>query len=123
MAGRREYWDRQEYRDRPVRRYVVTGGRAHPSRNTIRPETLLVARPGARLPTTAGREQRELLEMCRGVLSLAEAAAHLRQPASVTLVLASDLIDSGHLSIQSVSSSGLTQTEILEKLLAGLKKL
>lgn len=113
----------QEYRDYPVRRYVVTGGRAHPSRNTLRPETLLIAAPGARLSATAGRAQRELLELCRGVLSVAEAAAHLFQPVSVTLVLASDLIDSGQLSIQSLPSGGLPDTEMLEKLLAGLKKL
>lgn len=115
--------DREDYRDHPVRRYVVTGGRAHPSRNTIRPETLLVAKPGTHLPATTGRVQRDLWEICRGVLSLAEAAAHLRQPVSVTLVLASDLIDSGHLSIHSTPSGSLTETEILEKLLAGLKKL
>lgn len=115
--------DRADYRDHPVRRYVLTGGRAHPSRNTLRPETLLVARPEARLPATAGREQRELFEVCQGVLALAEAAAHLRQPVSVTVVLASDLIDSGHLSIRSASAQSLTDTEILEKLLAGLKKL
>ena len=32
--------DTEEYRDHPVRSYVLTSGRAHPSRNTLRPETL-----------------------------------------------------------------------------------
>ena len=55
--------DTEEYRDHPVRSYVLTSGRAHPSRNTLRPETLLRAvesRP--RALDGAGGHERELLE-------------------------------------------------------------
>ncbi|EID54968.1 DUF742 domain-containing protein [Saccharomonospora xinjiangensis] len=113
-----------EYEDRPIRPYVITGGRAHPSRNTLRPETLLVANPESQLPMSASREKRSLVELCRGVLSVAEAAAHLRLPVSVVVVLASDLIDTGHLVVRSSPQRlVIPEIELLEKVLNGLRKL
>ncbi|EHR51861.1 Protein of unknown function (DUF742) [Saccharomonospora marina XMU15] len=113
-----------DYRDRPVRPYVITSGRAHPSRNTIRPETLLIANPEAKLPIMASREQRAILDVCRGMLSLAEVAAHLDLPVSVVVVLASDLVDTGHLVLRSAPQRHvLPDREILEKVLNGLRKL
>jgi hypothetical protein len=112
-----------DYTDHPVRPYVMTSGRAYPSRNTIRPETLLVVDPDLRPPVTAGRQQRALLDMCRGMLSLAEAAAHLRLPVSLVVVIASDLVDSGHLSVRSAPRHTPPSAELLEKVLDGLRKL
>lgn len=90
-----------EYRVRPVRSYVVTGGRVRPSRNTIRPETLLIATgAGKPLPVSASSEERALLQMCRRLLSLVEAAVHLELPVSVVSVVASDLIDAGFLAVR-----------------------
>jgi Protein of unknown function (DUF742) len=112
-----------EYRDRPVRPYVLTGGRAVPSRNTIRPETLVSAAfPGKSLPVSAGRTERALLAMCRSLLSLAEAAAYLELPVSVVLVVASDLVDSGHLLVRTPAGPPVSR-EVLEELLHGLRKL
>ncbi|HEY1702037.1 MAG TPA: DUF742 domain-containing protein [Trebonia sp.] len=86
---------------RPVRPYVVTGGRARPTRNTIRPEMLLIAAPGGKeLPVTASSEERALLRMCHQLLSLVEVAAHMRLPVSVTGVVASDLVDAGFLTMR-----------------------
>lgn len=86
---------------RPVRPYVITGGRARPTRNTIRPETLLVAAPGGKeLPVTASSEERALLRMCHQLLSLVEVAAHMGLPVSVTSVVASDLVDAGFLAMR-----------------------
>ncbi|MEU6261770.1 DUF742 domain-containing protein [Saccharopolyspora shandongensis] len=109
-----------DYRDHPVRSYVRTAGRSRPSRNTIWPQTLLVA---TEIPVSisASREQRMLLEMFRGVLSLAEAAAHLHLPVSLVAVIASDLVDSGHLCLRSQQSQ--PDMNLLEKVLAGLRKL
>ncbi|GLY65210.1 DUF742 domain-containing protein [Amycolatopsis taiwanensis] len=113
-----------DYRDHPVRAYVITSGRAHPSRNTIRPETLLVAVPGMPAPVSAGRPHLALLEMCQGVLSLAEAAAHLKLPVSLVVVIASDLVDTGHLLIRSTSPRyAQPDRDLLEKVLDGLRKL
>jgi hypothetical protein len=112
-----------EYRDRPVRPYVLTGGRTTPSRNTVRPETLVVAtRSQRQLPVSANRTERALLGMCRQLLSLAEAAAHLELPVSVVVVVASDLIDSGHLSVRTSASSSANPA-LLQELLDGLRKL
>jgi Protein of unknown function (DUF742) len=112
-----------DYRDRPVRSYVLTGGRTVPTRNTIRPETLVVAAvPGNPLPVSAGRTERALLAMCRSLLSLAEAAAHLELPVSVVLVVASDLVDSGHLVVRTPAAAPVSH-EVLKELLHGLRKL
>lgn len=117
----------------PVPSYVLTGGRFRPSRNTIRPETLLVATETI-APVSATRAHRDLLAVCRGVLSLAEAAAHLDMTVSVLLVIASDLVDSGHLALRggpvedSSGSLGLPRFEVpdqsvLEAVLDGLRAL
>ncbi|MBO0802962.1 MAG: DUF742 domain-containing protein [Nocardiopsaceae bacterium] len=126
------------YHDRPVRPYVVTGGRARPSRNTIRPETLLVVADAERpLPVSASSEERALLRMCHRLLSLVEAAVHLGLPVSVVSVVASDLIDSGFLAARRMnvegSQFGAGQEEtpgrarpdrkFLQEVLDGLRKL
>jgi hypothetical protein len=114
---------RGDYRDRPVRPYVLTGGRAAPSRNTIRPETLVVtAEPHKPLPVSAGRTERALLGVCQRLLSLAEAAAYLELPVSVVVVVASDLVDSGYLSVRTPAAAPVSR-KVLEELLNGLRKL
>ena len=123
---------------RPVRPYVITKGRARPSRNTIRPETLLVAASGEKkLPVGASGEERALLQICRQLLSLVEAAAHLQLPVNVVGVVASDLVDAGYLvmrvSEESPPGTGAPQADsprpsrpdrkILQEVLNGLTKL
>lgn len=113
------------YRDTALRPYVLTRGRARPSRNTIGVDTLLVAAdPVAPLPISAGRQERALLAMCQGLLSLVEAAARLELPVSVVRVLASDLVDSGHLTARAGSPrSALPSRELLQEVLNGLRAL
>lgn len=112
------------YRDHPVRSYVLTGGRAHPTRNTLRPETLLRAvDDGRELPGTAGRHERTLLRTCRGTLALAELAAHVRLPVSLVAVLVSDLVDGGYLAVLSTPVHDLPATDLLEEVLDGLRRL
>jgi hypothetical protein len=112
-----------EYNDHPVRPYVLTSGRAHPSRNTIRPETLLVVDPDAPRLIAPTSQQKALLDMCSGMLSLAEAAAHLGLAVSLVVVIASDLVDTGHLQIRSAPRHTPPPAELLEKVLDGLRKL
>lgn len=126
-----------EYHDRPVRPYVITGGRTRPSRNTIRPETLLVAAGAAQqyLPVSASTEERALLRMCRRLLSLVEAAAHLELPVSVVSVVASDLVDAGYLAMRTsgdeasrpahgpaAAAPARPSRELLEAVLVGLHR-
>ncbi len=127
-----------EYHDRPVRPYVVTRGRVRPSRNLIRPETLLIVTdPGKTLPVSASSEERALLRMCRRLLSLVEAAVHLQLPVSVVSVVASDLIDAGFLAMRasadelslgaarvrgSIPASARPDRQLLQEVLDGLRK-
>ncbi|MCL1871652.1 MAG: DUF742 domain-containing protein [Promicromonosporaceae bacterium] len=114
--------DAEEYQDHPVRSYVLTSGRAHPSRNTLRPETLVCAAPGHRQPPD--RQAAELVRLCSGTLALAEAAAYLGRPVSLLAVLVSDLVDQGFLTIRSNHQPNvLPDTDTLEKVLDGLRRL
>lgn len=110
-----------DYRDRPLRPYVLTAGRAHPTRNWIGVDTLLIAAPGAAPPpVTASRQELALFRLCGGgLLSVAEAAAHLDLPVSVVKVLASDLMDSGRLQTRSRTADG-PDLALLEEVLSGL---
>ncbi|MBE1486589.1 DUF742 domain-containing protein [Plantactinospora soyae] len=113
------------YRDSALRPYVLTKGRGRPSRNTIGMDTLVIATdPAPSLPLSAGRQERALLAMCRGLLSLVEVAARLELPVSVVRVLASDLVDSGHLTARA-GSPGAAQPsrELLQEVLNGLRAL
>ncbi|WP_214316561.1 DUF742 domain-containing protein [Nonomuraea sediminis] len=114
-----------DYQDSAVRPYVLTQGRSRPTRNTIGLDTLLVAADPARsLPVSASRQERALLRMCARLLSLAEAAAHLELPLSVVGILASDLVDSGHLTARSrIPEAGRPNLETLQEVLDGLRKL
>lgn len=127
-----------EYHDHPVRHYVITGGRARPSRNTLRPETLLVvADAGKQLPVSANTEERALMGMCHRLLSLVEAAVHLELPVSVVSVVASDMIDAGYLTARGSDGESPPGTrpaagkpaatrpdqKLLQEVLDGLRKL
>ncbi|WP_106399755.1 DUF742 domain-containing protein [Actinocorallia populi] len=107
--------------ERPlVRLHVVTGGRAHPSRNVFDLVTLVaVARPAT---TGLTPEQRRVMELCRGgALSVAEIAGHLRLPVTITKVLLSDLVDSGHLVVRSPAPSQRPSAGLLQEVLDGLR--
>jgi hypothetical protein len=107
---------------RLVRSYVVTGGRAHPTRNTLDLVTLLIA--ATDLPLTGlNPEKRRVMELCRpGALSLAEVAGHLQLPVSVTKVLVADLMDSGHIVTRApIPAARPSDARILQEVLDGLR--
>ncbi|RAY15715.1 DUF742 domain-containing protein [Actinomadura craniellae] len=106
-----------------VRPHVVTGGRAHPTRNVFDLVTLVVAGSGGGPTAGLNPEQRRLLDLCRGgPLSVAEIAGHLDLPTSVTKVLLSDLVDGGHLSVRAPAApSQLPSVPLLQEVLDGLR--
>ena len=109
-------------RGRLVRSYVVTDGRARPTRNTLDLVTLLVA--ATDLPLTGlNPEKRRVMDMCRpGSLSLAEVASHLELPVSVTKVLVADLMDSGHIVTRAPRPPARpSDARILQEVLDGLR--
>jgi hypothetical protein len=103
----------------------MTDGRAHPTRNTIDLVTLVIIARGAPADDAAGLspEKRRVVELCRGgALSVAEVAGHLELPISVTKVLLSDLVDSGHISTRApIPSAELPDIQILQEVLDGLR--
>ncbi|MCO5997429.1 DUF742 domain-containing protein [Actinoallomurus rhizosphaericola] len=104
-----------------VRPHVVTGGRARPTRNIFDLVTLVMA---ARSDLNGlSPEKRRVLELCRGgALSVAEVAGHLSLPISVTKVLLSDLVDSGHIVTRvGGTDDGETSTRLLQEVLDGLR--
>ncbi|TDB96593.1 DUF742 domain-containing protein [Actinomadura sp. 7K534] len=121
-----------------VRPHVVTGGRAHPTRNVFDLVTLVIfngdlpRRSGGTTPqaprqplSTAGLspEKLRIIELCRGgALSVVEIAGHLGLPVGVTKVLLSDLVDDGHLTTRAGSADGRqSRVRLLQEVLDGLR--
>lgn len=104
-----------------VRPHVVTGGRAHPTRNIFDLVTLVVA---VRLEVAGlTPEKRRIVELCRGgALSVAEVAGHLGLSLSVTKVLLSDLADSGHIATRAAGPPDRdSKIQLLQEVLDGLR--
>ncbi|MGP4027041.1 DUF742 domain-containing protein [Actinomadura sp. 3N407] len=105
-----------------VRPHVVTGGRAHPTRNVFDLVTLLIATGD--LPRTGlSPEKLRIIELCRGgALSVVEIAGHLGLPVGVTKVLLSDLVDSGHLTTRAgAPAAQQSKVRLLQEVLDGLR--
>lgn len=71
--------------------WMRTGGRTKP-KHQLDLLTRLVA-TGGPLGDDADDNHLEVLVLCREMISVAEVAAHLREPATIVKVLVSDLID------------------------------
>jgi hypothetical protein len=104
-----------------VRAYVRTGGRSRPTRE-LDLVTLVVAaldpEPGT------GPDALRVMSVCsrRGALSIAEVAAYLDLPPSVVKIIASDLLDSGHLT-NPAPLDHVPEVALLEEVLNGLRAL
>jgi hypothetical protein len=104
-----------------VRPYVITEGRAHPTRGSFDLVTLVFATGGESVGLSP--EKSRVMDLCRGgALSVAEVAGHLGIPVSVTKVLLADLVDSGHIRTRSpIPSAELPDIQILQEVLDGLR--
>jgi Protein of unknown function (DUF742) len=80
--------------DLVIRPFLLTGGRTRPAQEGLRVESLIQARADALRPDLRF-EARQIVELCRGPVSLAELAAALRLPLGVARVLVSDLVADG----------------------------
>jgi hypothetical protein len=122
-------------RDEPtgalVRPYAVTRGRTRPSidiaiealiETTVRGRTAS-SRPGG----NQGQEQHHIATMCDGrVQSLAEISARLHLPLGVARVLVADMAADGLVSVHeptSLDENEAVGTELLERVLSGLRRL
>ncbi|WP_243717107.1 DUF742 domain-containing protein [Actinomadura sp. KC345] len=84
----------------------------------------LVLTVGQADANTADREHVQVLELCRQPISVAEVAAHMRLPVTVTKVLLADLVECGAMTTRvSSSPSSATNILLLEQLLDGLQRI
>ncbi|SES38477.1 Protein of unknown function [Streptomyces qinglanensis] len=109
---------------RLVRPYTVSEGRTRPSA----PLDLLtmVRATGVRPDGYLGPEHAQVLRLCGGPVSVAEIAASIRQPAAVTKVVLSDLVDWGAVAtrgpVHLQSGPDPNNREVLEAVLDGLRR-
>jgi uncharacterized protein DUF742 len=116
-----------------VRPYAVTGGRTRP-KVEIAIEALVEtthkgrATGGAREGgPSQGREQQYIVTLCDGRLqSLAEISARMSLPLGVARVLVADMASDGMVAVYeptSIDGNDAVGTELLERVLSGLRKL
>jgi hypothetical protein len=105
-----------------VRPYTSTAGRTQPSTPLDLVSIVRATGRGSVAPERLGREHAQALQLCRSPTSVAEVAAHLRQPVMVTKVLLSDLIESGAITTRYPTFEAPTPAN-LERLLHGLRRL
>lgn len=106
---------------RLIRPYTVSEGRTRPSAR-LDLVSLMVA-TGRATHVHTGPEHTRALRLCRGPISVAEIAAHLRLPLAVTKVLLSDLVECGAVSCLRPPEDAArpTERELLEAVLHGLR--
>ncbi|MFD7511983.1 DUF742 domain-containing protein [Streptomyces sp. NPDC059853] len=105
-----------------VRPFTASGGRTRPA---ARLDLLtLVLATGADVRGPAVPEHDQLLALCRGPVSVAELAAHIRLPVTITKVLLSDLLERGAVTTRAPGhqSQQPTDKDLLEAVLHGLRK-
>ncbi|MFF3394801.1 DUF742 domain-containing protein [Streptomyces sp. NPDC002669] len=113
-----------EYRDHPLRSFVLTNGRGGASRQFSIDTLLIATGTDDPLPSTASRQARQLLDLCSRLQSLVEAAARLNLSTSVVSVLASDLVDSNHLTWRlPIPKAAAPDRDLLLEVLHGLQRL
>src|ERR1700704_1723385 len=113
-----------------VRPYAVTGGRTRPKVDIAIEalvETTVKGRTSSRDGFSQGREQQYIVTLCDGRLqSLAEISARMQLPLGVARVLVADMASDGMVSIYeptSIDGNDAGGTELLERVLSGLRKL
>jgi hypothetical protein len=110
-----------------VRPYAVTRGRTGTGEHRLDMITLVIAIRSEADLDTAAPEYGAIVRYCRRPKSIAEVAAAVAQPLSVTKILVGDLIDADYLIFRSpvLSSSTGPDTDInlLRTVLDGIRKL
>ncbi|MFF0635142.1 DUF742 domain-containing protein [Nocardia sp. NPDC004151] len=110
----------------PDRLYTLTGGRSQPDSDAFDLVTLVV---GESAPVRGMQsEHAAILDMCRAPTAVVEIAAELRLPVGITVILLSDLLHAGKITVRHPDHASrqwnwLPTTDTLEKVLVGLRKL
>ncbi|GLW58930.1 hypothetical protein Kpho01_69400 [Kitasatospora phosalacinea] len=129
-----EYEDGDDGADSMVRPYTITRGRTAPERDDLTLITLLTTVPGPvdayGAPVRPARlqpEHRMIIDRCRTPAAVAEVAADLDLPVSVTKILLGDLVAQGLLSarapISVARAAGGADRGLLAAVREGLRRL
>jgi len=104
--------------------YAITRGRTRSVGEDLPWETLVNSTKAGMSSLPRLRfEHAQIVRFCRTPVSVAEVAVELKVPLGVARVLVSDLNTGGMLTVHrpSLTEDGRPSTEVLERLLAGLK--
>jgi len=107
-----------------LRPYLLTGGRTHSEvKHGLVFETL-VERVAGTDTSKLRFESAKAYSMCDSLISVAEISAHMSIPLGTTMVLISDLIDSGHLvSHRTINAASDAGVSLVTRIIAGVKQL
>ena len=106
-----------------MRPYAVTNGRTQPSTPLDLLSLVRATGRGMVGPDPLGIEHSQALRLCQSPTSVAEVAALLRRPVTVTKVLLSDLIELGAVIAKfAPSESYSNDPAILEAVIDGLRR-
>jgi hypothetical protein len=104
---------------RPVRPFIMTGGRTRPLVDNLRIETLVVATRAA-LSAPLKFEELTAVRLCQRPNSLAEIAAVLGVPLGVARVIVADLVSAGHVTVQESAELPISVIERMRDLVRAL---
>jgi hypothetical protein len=106
-----------------VRPYAMTSGRTQPSTPLDLMSLVRATGRGMVGPSQLGVEHSKALQLCQSPTSVAEVAALLRRPVTVTKVVLSDLIELGAVIAKfAPSESYSNDPAILEAVIDGLRR-
>ncbi|MEW2133952.1 DUF742 domain-containing protein [Streptomyces sp. NPDC005435] len=108
--------------DAPDRLYTITHGRVGPAPDNPFDLVTLVVAESAPTPGMQS-EMVAILRMTEFPTSVVEIAAELRLPVGITKVLLGDLLDQGRVSARHPHRPAITDPDILEQVLVGLRNL
>lgn len=110
---------------KPLRPYLLTGGRTRTSVDGLAFETLVEQKNTSEADKNELRfENVQVLDMCDSPISVAEISAHLSIPLGSTMVLIGDLIASGHLlSHRTINAASDVGVSLVNRIIAGVKQL
>jgi Protein of unknown function (DUF742) len=105
-----------------LRPYLLTSGRAEPVDDTLEIEAqVLTTELGVRASGRLSFEYREIVELCRGTLSVAEVAAQLKLHIGVARVLVADLAAQGYLIVERPGFQFAQDKKLIEMVIRGLE--
>jgi len=107
-----------------VRPYLVTSGRAQPVDDSLEIEAqVATSSQGATSPNSLTFEHRDILELCRTTMSVAEIAALLRLHIGVARVLVADLAALGYVVVRRPAAALGQDLGIVERVIRGLESI